>query len=164
LGDSCGSCEDHGCCEHRKTIEATDMSTPVLPPIREGCASACSCPPDDAVVLRVLPKTCHVPGICEASRDQIEIVREQIVDHVDAPRFFPLVGIAQLHHSEWKCTVHYTETIEGCYPCCYRIRLPHIAVVYIDKDHLHLVQPKDIRQEPVVVPNMIDLFGNGFCH
>jgi len=147
IGGVTGACEDHCCRDQGKAIVATDSSTPILPPLREGAASACSCAPTDAEVLRALSKPCHVPGICEASRDDVKIVTEQIVDHVDEPRFFPLVGPAQLHHSQWKCTVYYDETIEGCYPCCYRVTQPHVAVVYIDKDHLHLVQPEEKKPE-----------------
>ncbi len=60
------------------------------------------------------------------------------MDKVDAPRFYPLVGPAQLHHCHWKCTVNYVETIAVHYPIPLRISRPRVQVVYIDKDHLHL--------------------------
>ena len=70
-----------------------------------------------------------------------EIVTEHIVDHVDEPRFFPLVGIAQLHHSHWKCTVYSTETLYSSLFLPIQVTRPHVEVVYIDKDHLHLSPP-----------------------
>jgi hypothetical protein len=149
IGGATGACEDHCCHDKCKAIEATDSTTAILPPLREGAACACCCAPSDAEILHALSKPCHVPGVCEAHRDNVVIVTEQIVDHVDEPRYFPLVGPAQVHHSHWKCTVSYTETIEGRYPICYRVTVPHVAVVYIDKDHLHLCQPEEKKPETV---------------
>ena len=103
-----------------------------MPPI-------CEDPPDEARILRALPKvTRGVPYFYEEHRDNIQIVTELIVDRIDPPRFFPLVGMAQLHHCHWKCTVYYTETIESGYPFPFRCVRPRVQVVYIDLDHLHL--------------------------
>jgi hypothetical protein len=60
-----------------------------------------------------------------------------LVDKLDAVRFFPLIGPAQLHHCQWKCTVYYNETVETG-----DTEQPHskkvcVQVVYIDTDHLH---------------------------
>ena len=71
-------------------------------------------------------------------RDDVQIVTERLVDKIDPPRFFPLVGPAQLHHCHWKATIYYTEVIESGYPFPVKIKRPRIQVVYIDKDHLHL--------------------------
>ena len=75
----------------------------------------------------------------------IEIVCEKLVDKIDPPRFFPLVGPAQLHHCHWKCTVYYTETIESGYPFPFRCVRPRVQVVYIDLDHLHECQTAPMR-------------------
>jgi hypothetical protein len=117
-----------------------DFRTPILPPVREGFPEPiCEDPPDDAHVLRVMPKVARgVPYIYEEFRDDIQIVTERLVDRIDPPRFFPLVGWARLHHCHWKCTVYYTETIQSDWPFPVYIRKPRVQVVYIDKDHLHL--------------------------
>jgi hypothetical protein len=118
-----------------------DFRTPILPPIREGFAPpACEDPPDDATVLRAMPPVKRgVPYFCEEFRDDIVVVTERpLVDKIDPPRFFPLVGPAQLHHCHWKCTVYYTETIESGYPFPFRCVRPRQQVIYIDRDHLHL--------------------------
>jgi len=117
-----------------------DFKTPVLPPIREGFPPpTCEDQPDDARVLRALEHvTRGVPYVYEEFRDNIEIVKERIKDSIDPPRFFPLIGPAQLHHCHWKCSISYDETIESGYPFPFRVRKQRVKVVYIDLDHLHL--------------------------
>jgi hypothetical protein len=117
-----------------------DYRTAILQPIREGFPPPlCEDPPDDSMVLRAMP---HVkrgfPYVCEEFRDDVQIVNERMVDRIDPPRFYPLIGPAQLHHCHWKSTIYYTETIESGYPFPFRCRKPRVEVVYIDKDHLHL--------------------------
>ena len=79
-----------------------------------------------------------VPFILEEHRDDIEFSVVKIGDTIDPPRFYPLVGPAQLHHCHWKCTVYYTETLAGCEPFPFQTKRRRVQVVYIDKDHLHL--------------------------
>jgi hypothetical protein len=82
-------------------------------------------PPDDAAVLRAMPKvTRGVPYIYAEFRDNVQIVTER------------LVGPAQLHHCRWRCTVYYDETIESGYPFPFRCVRPRARVVYIDNDRL----------------------------
>ena len=117
-----------------------DWRTPILPPIREGFPPPlCEDPPDESRVLRAIPHVARgVPYFYEEFRDNVQVVTELLVDKIDPPRFFPLVGPAQLHHCHWKCTVYYTETIESGYPFPFRCVRPRVEVVYMDKDHLHL--------------------------
>jgi hypothetical protein len=116
-----------------------DFRTPVLPPIREGFPPpVCEDPPDEARILRAMPHVARgVPYFYEEFRDNIQISTELLVDKIDPPRFFPLVGPAQLHHCHWKCTVFYTATYESGYPFPFKIVRPRIQVIYIDLDHLH---------------------------
>jgi hypothetical protein len=96
-------------------------------------------PSIDEVLSLLLPKGSRgVPLIHEVFRDDIQLVAERILDRTDPPRFFPQVGRAQLHHCHWKCTVHYTETVESSYPFPFTARRPRVEVVYIDKDYLVL--------------------------
>jgi hypothetical protein len=117
-----------------------DFRTPILPPIQEGYPPPlCEDPPDEARILRAMPHVARgVPYFYEEFRDNIQIVTELIVDKIDPPRFFPLVGPAQLHHCHWKCTVYYDETIQSDYPFPFKCRRPRVQVVYMDLDHLHL--------------------------
>ncbi|HVS38793.1 MAG TPA: serine/threonine-protein kinase [Gemmataceae bacterium] len=117
-----------------------DFKTPILPPVQQGAPPPkCEEEPGDARILRALePAASCLPFVCEEFRDNIEITKERIIDTIDPPRFFPLVGQAQLHHCHWKCTVHYDETVECRFPLSFRCTKPRKTVVYIDLDHLHL--------------------------
>ena len=117
-----------------------DFLTPIMPPIRDGFPPPqCEDPPDDAMILRAMPRVRRgVPYVVEEFRDDIEIVKERLVDKIDPARFFPLVGPAQLHHCHWKCTIYYTETIESGYPFPFQCKQQRIEVIYIDKDHMHI--------------------------
>ena len=117
-----------------------DFRTPVMPPIREGFPPPlCEDPPDEARILRAMPHVARgEPYIFEEFRDNVQVVTELLVDKIDPPRFFPLVGPAQLHHCHWKSTIYYTETLESGYPFPFRCRRARVQVEYIDKDHLHL--------------------------
>jgi hypothetical protein len=126
--------------ERKYLWNRTDFRSVVMPPIAEGFPPpTCEDPPDEATVLRALEDVIRgVPYVLEEFRDDVEVINEKIVDRIDPPRFYPLVGPAQLHHCHWKCTVYYTETIETQYPFPARLKRPRVQVVYIDKDHLHL--------------------------
>ena len=116
-----------------------DHRVPILPAIPPGHRPYCEDPPDQQEILRAMPRvTRGIPYIYEEFRDDIEFTVEKLVDHVDPPRFIPLIGPAQLHHCHWKCTVYFTETIDSSYPFPFRIKRRRAEVVYIDKDHLHL--------------------------
>jgi hypothetical protein len=116
-----------------------DGQVPILPAIPPGHRPYCEDPPDEQQILRAMPRvTRGVPYIYEEFRDDIEFTTEKLVDKVDPPRFFPLIGPAQLHHCHWKCTVYYTETIDSSYPFPFRAKRRRAEVIYIDTDHLHL--------------------------
>ena len=89
-----------------------DGRVPIMPPIRDGFpAPICEDPPSDQEVLRAMPRVPRgVPWVYETFRDDIVIVKNRLVDKIDPPRFFPLVGPAQLHHCHWECVIYYTET------------------------------------------------------
>jgi len=121
-------------------IQKSDLRTPIAPPIRPGYSPPlCEEQPTEAEVFRALPNVPHgIPYLYESFRNNAQIVCERIVDKIDSPRFFPLVGPAQLHHCHWKCTVSFTEVIELNYPFPCRACRPRVEVVYIDKDYLHV--------------------------
>ena len=122
-----------------KLDNRNDHRVPILPAIPPGHRPYCEDPPDQQEILRAMPRvTRGIPYIYEEFRDDIEFTVEKLVDHVDPPRFIPLIGPAQLHHCHWKCTVYFTETIDSSYPFPFRIKRRRAEVVYIDKDHLHL--------------------------
>ena len=131
-----------------------DHRTPILPPIRDGFpAPLCEDPPSDQEVLRALPKRVRgIPFVYEEFRDNIVIVKNRVVDKIDPPRFYPLVGMAQLHHCHWECGVYFNETVQSSYPFPTYVQKQRTLVVYIDKDHLHLyVGPNpDMQRETTI--------------
>lgn len=122
-----------------RTIAANDARTPIRPPIPLGQRVLCDEPPTHQEILRAMPRANRgVPFVYEEFRDDIEIATEKLTDKIDSPRFYPLIGPAQMHHCHWKCTVYFTETVEVSYPFPMKTKRRRMEVVYIDKDHLHL--------------------------
>jgi hypothetical protein len=123
-----------------KYAHRNDGRTPIMPPIADGVPPPiCEDAPSDAEVLRAMPRVPRgVPYIYETFRDDIVIVKNRLVDKIDPPRFFPLVGPAQLHHCHWECVIYYNELVQSDYPFPTYIRKARIQVIYIDKDHLHM--------------------------
>src|SRR5437868_3845971 len=117
-----------------------DTRTPIMPPLREGFPPPlCEDAPSESEVLRAMEQiTRGVPYVYEEFRDAISVQNERIVDKIDPPRFYPLIGPAQLHHCHWKCTVYYTETMESGWPFPFQCKKQRVEVIYLDKDHLHL--------------------------
>jgi hypothetical protein len=123
--------------------ERSDNDTVVLPPIPPGSTPPCEHPPDRATILRAMPRVVRgVPYFFEERRDDIDCSVERLVDQIDPPRFYPLVGPAQLHHCHYKCTVSYTEIVESSFPFAFQGKRRRTETVYIDRDHLHLVDCK----------------------
>jgi hypothetical protein len=123
-----------------KLKDKANKAVPVLPPIPPGHRPLCEDSPDQAAILRALPRvTRGAPYIYEEFRDDFDFTVERLVDAIDPPRFYPLIGPAQLHHCHYKCTVHYTETLESAYPSPFRCQRRRTQVVYIDKDYFHRV-------------------------
>lgn len=128
-----------------KYAHKNDGRTPIMPPIRDGYPPPiCEDAPSDHEVLRALHRPARgVPYVFETFRDDIVIVKNRLVDKIDPPRFFPLVGPAQLHHCHWECVIYYTETCQSDYPFPCKIVKQRVQVIYIDKDHLHLYVGSD---------------------
>jgi hypothetical protein len=124
----------------QKLNHKNDGRVPIMPPIAAGRpAPICEDAPSDAEVLRAMPRVPRgVPYIYEQFRDNIVIVKNRLVDKIDPPRFFPLVGPAQLHHCHWECVIYYDELVQSDYPFPVYVKKPRVQVIYIDKDHLHL--------------------------
>jgi hypothetical protein len=117
---------------------ANDHKAVIMPPIPPGYRPFCEDPPDKATILRAWPKfTRGIAYVYEVFYDDIDIVVEKIVDTIDPPRFFPLVGPAQLHHCHYKATIYYTETVQSGYPFPFKCTRRRQEVIYIDRDHLH---------------------------
>ena len=124
----------------QKLNHKNDGRVPIMPPVRDGFPPPiCEDAPSDAEVLRAMPRVPRgVPFVYETFRDDVVIVKNRMVDKIDPPRFFPLVGPAQLHHCHWECVIYFTETVQTDYPFPCKIKKQRVQVIYIDKDHLHM--------------------------
>jgi hypothetical protein len=130
-----------------------DSRVPILPPIAPGQKPACDDPPTPAEILGALPRPERgIPHIYEVYRDDIEFAVEKLVDRVDPPCFFPLIGLAQLHHCHWKCSVSFTETVESSCPFPFRMQNRRTELVYIDKDRLRLCMASNCDDAPRANP------------
>lgn len=128
---------------------------PILGPTTSGGPTVALDPPSDDEIMHALetarPVQGGIPLLWEKQRNNVRIIKEKIADYMDPPRFYPLIGPAQLHHAHYKCTIYFDEeTIIG-YP------VPHtledreaIEVVYIDHNHFHMVGDVD----PYTTPNL----------
>ena len=124
----------------QKKNHRNDGRVPIMPPINNSYPPPiCEDPPTDQEVLRAMPRVARgIPYVYEEFRDDIVIVKNRLVDEIDPPRFFPLVGPAQLHHCHWECVIYFTELIQSDHPFPQYIKKSRVEVMYIDKDHLHL--------------------------
>ena len=136
-------------------VEERYDHVPILGPTTSGGDVIALDPPSDDEVMHALEKARPIQGgipfLWEEQRNDVRIIKEKIADYVDPPRFYPLIGPAQLHHAHYKCTVYFEELSIVGYP------VPHtlhdreaIEVIYIDHNHFHMVG--DV--EPYTTPNL----------
>lgn len=103
----------------------------ILPPINEANGK-CGQPPSQKEILEGLQKS------IKNVRD-FKVQYRKTRDRVHPPRFFPKVGLAQLHECDWRCDVSFTEVIESALPFPIKIKIPRREVVYFGRDHLHRI-------------------------
>jgi len=130
-------------------------AVPILGPITSGGPPVALDPPSDDEVMRALEKARPVQGgvplIWEKQRNNVRIIKEKIADYVDPPRFYPLIGPAQLHHAHYKCSIYYAETTTVGYPVPHTLEDQEVVeVIYIDHNHFHMVG----NVEPYTTPNL----------
>ena len=117
---------------------------PILGPLTADGPDVGMDEPSDDQVFRKLLEIKKVEGnwpmLYEIQVNDVRIVKQKISDYIDPPRVYPLVGPAQLHHVHWKCTVYYSEKVRVGWPIPHTLQDEDAAeVIYIDKNHLHMV-------------------------
>ena len=79
---------------------------PILGPIVAGGPQKALDPPSHDEVMRAFlkahPLKTGIPFLYDVQRNDVRIVIDKIADYMDPPRFYPLVGPAQLHHAHYK--------------------------------------------------------------
>ncbi|MDX1963433.1 MAG: hypothetical protein SFX18_09790 [Pirellulales bacterium] len=130
--------------EYRHHMHERYDRVPILGPITAGGPVQAIDPPSDDEVMRALEKARPVRGgwpyLEEKQRNNVRIVKEKFADYVDEPRFYPLLGPAQLHHAHYKCIIYFDETTRVGWPIPHTLHKPEeVEVVYIDHNHFHMV-------------------------
>ncbi|TVQ01982.1 MAG: hypothetical protein EA381_04195 [Planctomycetaceae bacterium] len=118
---------------------------PILGPTTEGGPPVAIDPPSDDEIMRALeraqPVRGGVPFVREKQRNNVHIVKEKIVEYVDPPRFYSLIGPAQLHHAHYKCTIHRSADDKEV-----------IKVIYVDHNHFHTIGDVEPDTPPSLEP------------
>ncbi len=130
--------------EDRFWVNERYAKVPILGPITAGGPVEALDPPSDDEVMRALEKAQPIQGglpmLHEVNRNNVRIVKAKIADYVDPPRFYPLIGPAQLHHCHYKCTVYFTEITRVGWPVPFtKVDEDASEVLYIDHNHFHVV-------------------------
>jgi len=118
----------------------------IMEPVKNGQAVALDAPSDDQVIRaleKIRPVSGSIPFLETTHRNNIRITKELLADYLDSPTMVPLAGPAQIHHSHWRCTVYFTETVNVGWPIPQTLIDEEAQeVIYIDLDHLHRVGPE----------------------
>ena len=135
--------------EDRYWIEERYEAVPILAPLTAGGPAVALDPPSDDEVMRAMERARNfeggLPFLYEKQWNNVRIVKEKISDYVDPPRFYPLIGPAQLHHAHYKCTVYFSETIHVGWPVPHTLKNEDaVEVLYIDHNHFHMVGNMDV--------------------
>jgi hypothetical protein len=116
---------------------------PILGPVTSGGPAVAIDPPSDDEVVQALerarPTRGGLPLLHEKQRNNVRIVKEKIADYIDPPRFIPLIGMANLHHAHYKCTIYFSERTINGWPVPYTLEDKEaMEVIYIDHNHFHM--------------------------
>lgn len=132
-------------------VEKQYDQVPIMPPVRDYAPVFCMDPPSEYDVIRAMKKPSghgNIPFLYEKIYNNMNIVVEKMVDHIDECRFYPLVGPAQLHHCHFKVTVYFDRIRASNYPFAWEVKDKDVEVLYIDKDHLHICTTPEMEAIP----------------
>jgi hypothetical protein len=134
--------------EDRFWVNERYSKVPILGPIAAGGPVEALDPPSDDEVMRALEKARPIQGelplLHEMQRNNVRIEKVKIADYIDPPRFYPLIGPAQLHHCHYKCTIFFTEITRVGWPVPFtKVDEDAQEVVYVDHNHFHVVGDVD---------------------
>jgi len=118
------------------------QEVPVFAPVHEKEAPLdCFASPNLYSVLKVLPTNVQV----NINPKEVKLFIELVKSEIHPPRLYPLVGMAQLHECHYKCTLYYTERLPANDPNAQGVPKQRSEVIYIDRDHLHVVDKTDAK-------------------
>jgi hypothetical protein len=116
-------------------LELTPADPAQGPPDRRGAAGLREVQrPGTDEILKILGSG-NSP-FAQATRDDVTIHVERVLDRVAEPRNYPMVGPARLHSQHFKCTVHSRKTTRSDWPIPFQHVEQASEVVYVDRDRL----------------------------
>jgi hypothetical protein len=72
----------------------------------------------------------------QATRDDVTIHVERVLERVAEPKNYPMIGPARLHNQQFKCTVHSRKTTRSDWPIPFQQVEQASEVVYVDRGRL----------------------------
>ena len=107
----------------------------IVGPITSGGSPEALKPPNDDEVLHAFESVAPdwVKKWTDEKNENRQIVKEKIADFTDPPRFYPLIGDAQLHHAHYKVTLKFGDNIKVA-------GVHESEVIYIDHNHFHMIR------------------------
>lgn len=114
-------------------------------------------PPTDEEVLKALGKDSTAKGaspLHAVERKNIVITKEKLSQSADSPKYYPLVGPAQVHTARFKCTVVFDEIQKSEWPVPFSNSARKKQQLLIDKSRVVRVEslPQPSPKEPAVLP------------
>ncbi len=95
------------------------LTSPLIDPVMVNDLPWCQNPPSWSEMVQA-------SGLGGPAILNLKFVAEPIVDRIDPPRYFPNIGLAQMHECHYKITAYFDTVLNG----------PDISVFYLDRDHL----------------------------
>ena len=95
------------------------LTSPLIDPVSVGDPILCTNPPSMAEIINAA--SLRGPAIMN-----LKLVTEPVVDRIDPPRYFPNIGLAQIHECHFKVTAYFSTAFSSVL----------INVFYLDVDHL----------------------------
>lgn len=85
-----------------------------------------------------------------ATSSNVRMVVDRLSDIVDPPRYFPNIGLIQVHHAQYKATIYSSTLVAhpSSSPDNIYVNEEEIQVLFIDMDRLHQYIPGTIQQLP----------------
>lgn len=100
----------------------------ILPAVALEMTSTCD-PPTDAEVMAAFGERAKAFG------EDITIVKNNLAETIDAPRLYPLVGMARTHCCQWECSVYFNDPSGGS-------RKPKVEVIRLDTQKMRMLEPQ----------------------
>ncbi|MEM0926127.1 MAG: M56 family metallopeptidase [Planctomycetota bacterium] len=126
---------DHITLIESKPRRETTRRISILGQITSGGPPKALDPPSDAEILAALMKikTAYDEPDLSIEKTDYRLIKEKIADYIDPPRFYPLIGPANLHHAHYKITLYGVKDSDSETQPKTRAE-----VFYIDHNHFHM--------------------------